>query len=132
MAPRRRSLRPRPRSGRPISSSTPARHDPRAARCRQGLVSGLGHQADDGLSHLPGAEVRAPEAHLAGVRDEDALAQPPTKMGYAVGTAMTFDNALKMMIVHSANDIAVAISEAVGGSKAPFVERMNATRAVSA
>ena len=58
---------------------------------------------------------------------EDALAQPPTKMGYAVGTAMTLDNALKMMIVHSANDIAVAISETVGGSKAQFVSEMNVT-----
>jgi D-alanyl-D-alanine carboxypeptidase len=58
---------------------------------------------------------------------EDALAQPPTKMGYAVGTAMTLDNALKMMLVHSANDIAVAISEAVGGSKAQFVSEMNVT-----
>src|SRR6185503_11641557 len=57
----------------------------------------------------------------------DALAQPPTKMGYAVGTVMTLDNALKMLIVHSANDIAVAISAAVGGSKAQFVSEMNAT-----
>lgn len=56
-----------------------------------------------------------------------ALAEPPSKMGYAVGTTMTVDNALKMMLVHSANDIAVAIAETVSGSEAAFVARMNAT-----
>jgi D-alanyl-D-alanine carboxypeptidase len=58
---------------------------------------------------------------------EDALAQPPSKIGFAVGTSMTLDNALKMMLVYSANDIAVAISEAVGGSETRFVAEMNAT-----
>ena len=58
---------------------------------------------------------------------EDALAQPPSKIGFAVGTSMTLDNALKMMLVYSANDIAVAISEAVGGGEAHFVSEMNAT-----
>ncbi len=56
----------------------------------------------------------------------NALSEPPSKMGYKVGTVMTVDNALKMMIVHSANDIAVAISETVGGSEDRFVARMNA------
>jgi D-alanyl-D-alanine carboxypeptidase len=56
----------------------------------------------------------------------NALKEPPSKMGYKVGTAMTLDNALKMMIVRSANDIAVAIAETVGGSEQNFIERMNA------
>jgi len=56
----------------------------------------------------------------------NALKEPPSKMGYKVGTAMTLDNALKMMIVHSANDIAVAVAETVGGSEPNFVARMNA------
>ena len=51
----------------------------------------------------------------------NALAEPPSKMGYKVGTVMNLDNALKMMIVKSANDIAVAIAETVGGSEARFV-----------
>lgn len=55
----------------------------------------------------------------------NALAEPPSKMGFPVGTRMTLDNALKMMLVKSANDIAVAISEAVGGKEADFVTRMN-------
>jgi D-alanyl-D-alanine carboxypeptidase len=55
----------------------------------------------------------------------NALKEPPSKMGYKVGTAMTLDNALKMMIVRSANDITVAIAETVGGSEQKFIERMN-------
>jgi len=55
----------------------------------------------------------------------NALEEPPSKMGYKVGTPMTLDNALKMMIVRSANDIAVAIAETVGGSEQQFVELMN-------
>jgi len=61
------------------------------------------------------------------IETEEALAEPPSKMGFAAGTSMTLDNALKMMLVHSSNDIAVAIAEAVGGSEAHFVAEMNAT-----
>ena len=46
----------------------------------------------------------------------DAHAQQPTKMGFPVGTKVTVDNALKMLMVKSANDIAVAIAEGLGGS----------------
>ena len=54
-----------------------------------------------------------------------AAAQPPSKMGYKVGTVLTLDNALKMLMVKSANDIAVAIAGAVAGSEMEFVDRMN-------
>lgn len=56
----------------------------------------------------------------------DAHAQQPTKMGFPVGTKLTIDNALKMMMVKSANDIAVAIAEGVGGSIPGFADMMNA------
>jgi D-alanyl-D-alanine carboxypeptidase len=59
------------------------------------------------------------------VVSENALKEPPSKMGYKVGTDMTLDNALKMVIVRSANDIAVAIAETVGGTEANFIVRMN-------
>jgi len=59
------------------------------------------------------------------IESANALAEPPSKMGFAVGTSMTVDNALKMLIVHSSNDIAVALAEAVGGSEARFVGQMN-------
>jgi D-alanyl-D-alanine carboxypeptidase len=54
-----------------------------------------------------------------------SASEQPAKMGYKSGSVMTLDNALKMMLVRSANDVAVAISENVGGSKAAFVARMN-------
>ncbi len=41
----------------------------------------------------------------------NAMAQSPTKMGFAVGTQVTVDNALKMMMVKSANDMAVLLAE---------------------
>ncbi|HVZ54276.1 MAG TPA: D-alanyl-D-alanine carboxypeptidase family protein [Pseudolabrys sp.] len=56
----------------------------------------------------------------------DAAAQQPTKMGFKVGTIVTVDNALKMLLVKSANDIAVTIAEGVGGSIAGFADMMNA------
>ena len=56
----------------------------------------------------------------------DAAAQQPTKMGFTAGTRLTIDNALKMLLVKSANDVAVAIAEGVGGSISGFADMMNA------
>jgi D-alanyl-D-alanine carboxypeptidase len=55
-----------------------------------------------------------------------ALAEPPSKMGFPVGSVLTLDNAIKILTVKSANDIAVAVAESIGGTEAKFVERMNA------
>ena len=52
--------------------------------------------------------------------------EPPSKMGFKPGSVMRLDNALKMMLVKSANDIAMAVGENVGGSQAAFALRMNA------
>jgi D-alanyl-D-alanine carboxypeptidase len=54
-----------------------------------------------------------------------AAAAAPTKMGFAPGTTVTVDNALKMLMVKSANDIAVVIAEGVAGSVENFAELMN-------
>jgi D-alanyl-D-alanine carboxypeptidase len=54
-----------------------------------------------------------------------AVAQQPSKMGFKPGTRVTVDNALKMMLVHSANDMAVVLAEGVGGSIDKFAELMN-------
>jgi D-alanyl-D-alanine carboxypeptidase len=56
----------------------------------------------------------------------NAAAQQPTKMGFKIGTTVTVDNALKMLMVKSANDVAVTIAEGVGGSLAGFADLMNA------
>lgn len=55
-----------------------------------------------------------------------AARQAPAKMGYKPGTIVNVDNALKMLLVKSANDIAMALAETVGGSEAGFVAMMNA------
>lgn len=54
-----------------------------------------------------------------------ALSQPPSKMGFPVGTTLNFDNALKIIMVKSSNDVSVAIAESVAGTQARFVDLMN-------
>ena len=54
-----------------------------------------------------------------------ASRQPPSKMGFKIGESVTVDNALKIIMVKSANDVAWALGEAVGGSKEAFVSEMN-------
>jgi D-alanyl-D-alanine carboxypeptidase len=54
-----------------------------------------------------------------------AASQSPGKMGFRAGTQLTVDNALKMMLVKSANDMAVVLAEGVGGSIDGFSAQMN-------
>lgn len=56
-----------------------------------------------------------------------AASQSPSKMGLRPGTQLTVDNALKMMMVKSANDMAVVLAEGVGGSIDGFSVMMNDT-----
>jgi len=56
-----------------------------------------------------------------------AASQSPSKMGFRPGTQLTVDNALKMMLVKSANDMAVVLAEGVGGSIDGFSAQMNQT-----
>jgi D-alanyl-D-alanine carboxypeptidase len=55
-----------------------------------------------------------------------AMAQQPAKMGFKTGTRVTVDNALKMMLVHSANDMAIVLAEGVSASVDKFTAEMNA------
>jgi D-alanyl-D-alanine carboxypeptidase len=54
-----------------------------------------------------------------------AAAQAPVKMGFPPGTVVTVDNALKMMMVKSANDMAAVLAEGVSGSIESFADEMN-------
>jgi D-alanyl-D-alanine carboxypeptidase len=56
----------------------------------------------------------------------NAVAQQPVKMGFPAGTVVTVDNALKMLMVKSANDMAVVLAEGVAGSVENFADQMNA------
>jgi D-alanyl-D-alanine carboxypeptidase len=60
------------------------------------------------------------------VVSSNAAAQAPVKMGFPVGTVVTVDNALKMLMVKSANDMAVVLAEGVAGSVENFADQMNA------
>jgi D-alanyl-D-alanine carboxypeptidase len=57
----------------------------------------------------------------------NAAAQAPTKMGFPVGIQVTVDNAIKMMMVKSANDMAVMLAECVDGSIDNFAQEMTDT-----
>src|ERR671913_1705358 len=57
---------------------------------------------------------------------EGAAALPPSKMGFKPGTQIRLDNALKIMLVKSANDVAATIAENIGGSIEGFSDLMNA------
>ncbi len=55
----------------------------------------------------------------------EAAKEPPSKMGYPAGSVLTLDNAIKLLMVKSANDIATAVAINVGGSEDAFAQRMN-------
>ena len=55
-----------------------------------------------------------------------AASQPPSKLGLAAGQTITLDDAMKATAVRSANDMAMAIAEHVGGSQDAFAARMTA------
>ncbi|MFN7101142.1 MAG: D-alanyl-D-alanine carboxypeptidase family protein [Pseudorhizobium sp.] len=55
-----------------------------------------------------------------------AADQPASKMYFKPGSKLTLDSAMKLLLVKSANDVAVAVAETVGGSLDQFVAMMNA------
>ena len=58
---------------------------------------------------------------------ESAAALPPSKMAFRPGTQIRLDNALKILMVKSANDVAATVAENLGGSIEGFAGMMNAT-----
>ncbi len=53
-----------------------------------------------------------------------AASQPPSKLGLPAGSRIRLDDAIRSLAVRSANDIAVALAEHVGGSEARFAALM--------
>jgi D-alanyl-D-alanine carboxypeptidase len=61
------------------------------------------------------------------VISENAASKPPSKLGLAPGKSIPLEEALRITITRSMNDLATAIGETVaGGSEAEFVAMMNA------
>jgi len=55
----------------------------------------------------------------------NAWNQAPSKSGLEIDSSITMQDALYILVVKSANDIAVAVAEAVSGSEQQFVVEMN-------
>jgi D-alanyl-D-alanine carboxypeptidase len=71
---------------------------------------------------LKRGEVR-PDTQLTCTKN--AQAQAPSKLWLPIGGQITVDTALKVLIVKSANDVAMMLAEGVAGSEEAFVARMN-------
>lgn len=58
-----------------------------------------------------------------------AAKAPPSRSGLRVGNRITLQDALRVLMVKSANDLAIAIAESVAGDVPSFVSRMNSESA---
>ncbi len=57
--------------------------------------------------------------------DSEAVEVEPTKFGLKVGEEMTVDEAINIMMLISANDIAIMLGKAIGGTTENFARLMN-------
>ena len=55
-----------------------------------------------------------------------AALRPPTKLGLKAGQTLAVEDAIKGLVTKSANDAAVVVSEAIGGSEKEFAKLMTA------
>jgi D-alanyl-D-alanine carboxypeptidase len=69
----------------------------------------------DGELKLTSPVAITPQAHR----------QPPSRMGFSIGTVLTVETALRIILTKSANDVSIALAEAVGGTQEGFSRRMN-------
>lgn len=53
-----------------------------------------------------------------------AAGQPPSKLGLTKGGKITVEDAIKALIVKSANDVAVVVAESISGSEWRFAQKM--------
>jgi len=55
-----------------------------------------------------------------------AVSQRPSKLGLGIGQSLSVEEAINVVAVKSANDVAVALAEKIGGSEANFARMMTA------
>ncbi|MCP4327387.1 MAG: D-alanyl-D-alanine carboxypeptidase [Alphaproteobacteria bacterium] len=55
-----------------------------------------------------------------------AARQPASKLGLRRGSTITVDQAIRALVIRSANDVAVVVAEALGGTEAKFARLMTA------
>ena len=58
---------------------------------------------------------------------QHASAMPESKLGVAPGSSITVEQGLFALVAHSANDVATALGELIGGSEPGFAQMMTAT-----
>jgi D-alanyl-D-alanine carboxypeptidase len=56
----------------------------------------------------------------------NAASQPPSKLGIKSGSFLIYDEAIRALSVKSANDVAMAVAETIGGNEVAFAAMMNA------
>ena len=56
----------------------------------------------------------------------NAAKQPPSKLGFKAGQTISVRDAIRALVTKSANDVAVAVAENIGGSEAKFAKLMTA------
>lgn len=56
-----------------------------------------------------------------------AASRPPSKLGFKPGRTIMVRDAIKALVTKSANDVATAIAENLGGSESRFARRMTST-----
>jgi len=56
----------------------------------------------------------------------NASRQPPSRLGLHRGDEITVDQAIRALVVQSANDVATTVAERLGGSEGRFAEEMTA------
>lgn len=56
----------------------------------------------------------------------NAAAEPPSKLGVGAGRSVTVEQAIMALVTRSANDIATALGEFIGGSESRFAQLMTA------
>ncbi|MFT3986660.1 SPOR domain-containing protein [Aestuariivirga sp.] len=56
-----------------------------------------------------------------------AASMSPSKLGARPGTSITVDQAIRALVVISANDVAAGVAETLGGTEAAFAARMTKT-----
>jgi len=78
-------------------------------------------------AHLALSAVKAGRLRMDApvVMTPHAASQAPTKLGLKPGQSIRLGDALRLMMVRSTNDVAVAIAETVAGSEDAFVTAMN-------
>jgi D-alanyl-D-alanine carboxypeptidase len=56
----------------------------------------------------------------------NAAGQPPSKLGMKAGSFLIYDEAIRALSVKSANDVAMAVAETIGGTEGGFAAMMTA------